>query len=382
MRIEKKIELKHRENNNRVNALYHVYTLEIGAIIDEAAKHALSFVTLHMASMHKNEFNYRNLSKIKHNLRFGLTAIFESAADKICMKWEDKLKNLTLMSRISTVYLSKMSQPPWKPAQLNMNDFSIDDKYDPRKGHVHYAFSNMVDGILKQIQRAAIMQETPLQAIQRVKNLFNFRTKKGVRESNSYDDYDKPLDSTLGPVNLVGGFFTPTDIERLYEDTIKSNNWEHRQYQPYFTDEVRANNRSLYQLEQFLAESAIHVVSDSALKQGTDLENVDDFKWFVSRPGVCKCCDARSGLTMSEIRKKIKDDYGDAPPPIHSRCRCNLAPMMSKKFQDAELSDQGVTYDPETGDLGIPKDVASKYRMDLSLEDFMKQLKSGDYYAQ
>jgi hypothetical protein len=104
---------------------------------------------------------------------------------------------------------------------------------------------------------------------------------------------------------------------------------------------------------------------------------LSDLRWQVQRPGVCKCCDKRDGLTMSEIKKTIKDEYGDQPPRLHPNCNCELVPVLADDWKDADLEDQGVRWNPETGDLSVPKAVQKKYRLDLSLDEYIGVISKG-----
>jgi hypothetical protein len=121
----------------------------------------------------------------------------------------------------------------------------------------------------------------------------------------------------------------------------------------------------------------LNLISSGQQESVGYLKGIDDMVWTVSRPGVCEYCDSRDGLTSTEIKEQIKDDYEDDPPPLHPNCNCEYQPQLSDAFKDQDLSEQGVEWDPESGDLTIPEDVRDKYRLDLNFDEFVDYLSKG-----
>lgn len=315
--------------------------------------------------------------------------ILANAAMETEDHWFKKRRYIELMARAGMTYVDRKTRPPWKKTKLKISKpVSTEDRFDPRKGHFSFQFSRMAKSIFNQVEAGALKNESGPQLVQRVKKMFNRKKKHGIREANfSYfnDDNDQGIQDDnrfdlQGPVDIDFGFFTPDDIERLDQETIEANGQEFRQYRannPFFTDELVANNTELYKIEQAFYSDAVNLVASGQTASAPYLKGVADLVWQVQRPKTCDCCDKRDGLTMTEIKNTIKDEYGDTPPSLHPNCRCELIPKMSEQDLGPDLESQGVTWDPKTGDLTVTDDVSENLRTDLSLPEFIQYLKQG-----
>lgn len=369
----------------KANFLMLSYQKEMGDIIQKGFESIIHSIVNQLLYVNTEETSYMQMRQmgIFKRLEIQIESILESVAIDVERYWTQKRKNIDLLSRLSISYLNKKSSPPWLKTKINLKDkLSTDDRFDPGKGHFRFYFAKMADTIMQQIQQGALKEETTNQIVKRVKRLMNRNSYQNVREiDQKYKQSLKnnPMDEELsyGPIEMEYGFFKEDDIEELKDDMIKANQFEHRQYRPWFTDEVLKNNKQIYLLEQMLYADALNLINSGNVETMPELAGIKDMEWSVQRPGVCDCCDSRDGLTASEIKEKIDDDYGDMPPPLHPNCNCEYMPVLKDDWKDKELSEQGVSWDPWSGKLEVPKDVKNKYRMDLDFDEFLDVVKKG-----
>jgi hypothetical protein len=385
-KLQRKVDLADKQVKSQVNAMLKMYLIEVGDILQ---KH-FDTIILETSNCfaHIDGINITKLlsSHSYFDLQHKIKVQLQQAAKEVEEYWFNKRRYIELISRVGMTFVDKKAGPPWIKTKLKLKKaVSTEDRFDPRKGHIQLQLSKMAKSICNQIEQGALKQESSARIIMRVKNMFNNKKKKGIRESDESPKYNYynpnlgPVDEfdMQGPVDVQYGFFKPDDIEQLNAEMIRANGQEFRQYQTWFTDELRANNTQMYQLEQTLYSDTLNLFSSGQADSVSYLKGIQDLTWQVQRPGVCDCCDARQGLTMTEIKAQIKDDYGDKPPSLHPRCRCELIPKISDKYKDADLEQQGVEWNPETGALKVPDSVRDKYKLDLSLPEFVKYLQNG-----
>lgn len=312
----------------RADLMFKVFTSDMGKMIDEANKDVIATIAA-VLSMHK-ESEYKRLvhNHTLDSLDQVIKGRYQVLVHKLEMYWSQKRDQFDLLSRLAAGFIGRKSSPPWLETKLNLKDeLSTDGKYDPRRGHFDYCFRNITDALIKEIQKGLLNEESMSQIMQRVRKLFNRNSKQNVREAEKWDYFKPSLDDAepvyklQGPVNISEGTFTLEDIEDLQLEQQRAMQWEYRQYRPWFSDELKANNRYLRGLEELLMSDALDQLHNGLLQIGPKEFGIDDMEWAVSRPQPkCDECTTRDGLTMKEIKAKIKDDFGDQVPPLHPNC--------------------------------------------------------------
>jgi len=381
MSLKNKIAKEDKLIKQRAANLFNLYKNEIGKIIDKYSDKIMLELSKGLLT-NGQDFTYKQLMQfgiLKHIDR-NIHEILNDAAIECESYWSVKRKYFDLFSRVSMTYLSRKSSPPWLKTKLKLDKpLPMEGRFDPGKGHFVYYFSQMADQIMQQIQRGYLNEQSTAQVINRVKNMFNRRTKKNVKEQASDNSNERISGdmSLYGPIDMTFGFFSEADIAKLQEEMISARGFEYRQYRPWFSEALRANNKSLVLLENMLIADTLNLISSGQIESAPYLKGIEDLEWTVDRPGVCEYCDARAGLTHDEIKKQVKDKYGDDNAPIHPNCRCSYVPKISGEWQDSDLENQGVTWDIESGNLKIPKAVKEQYRLDLNMDEFIDYLKQG-----
>lgn len=358
-KLEKKLQQDYASISRSKDAMITFYSNDVGKMIDQASKDVIANIAA-VLSMQPQPITFMELrrgqtfdrlsSSIKHR--------YDNLASELEHYWGEKRENFDLLSRLASNFIARKASPPWVNTKLNLKDkLSTDGKFDPRMGHFRYQLGNMAEAIVKQIKLGSLKQESLNQIMNRVRKMFDRKDKNNVREEDRpdlrklmFDSSDDSLKQNIsGVITADEGVFTLEDIDRLSEDYISSNTLAHREYKPWFSDSLKANNRYLRQLEQDLYSDANYLVSEGLMQVGSKEMGIKDLQWVVKRPGVCECCDKRSGMTMNEIKAKIKDEYGGQPPPLHPHCNCELVPKISDDWADNELSKAGMDWDPNDG---------------------------------
>lgn len=378
--LQKKILQEDRLLKKKIERLYNYYTHEIGETLNKMSFDAVAIVAMNLPF----EFSYSSLmmSGEIDTIRTQLSSVFLYNVYELETKWKKIRKQFDVLARVGVAYLDRKASPPWYPVNLNLKDnLTLSHEFSPVKGYYRYIFANMLDSIIQQIRRGALNEETYGQILGRLKKTFSSSQKKQIeaRKTPYEPDLLASEDSMdlYGPVNMSTGFFTPHDIAELAKEFQIANSQEWRQYKPWFTDEIKSNNRYMRDLEQTMMSDVLSLVQSGQSDFAPDLAGISDMQWVCERPGTCEVCDARDGMTMTNIKKKIKDEKAGAPPPLHPNCRCELVPIMAEDWQDDDLSKQGVDWNPDTGKLTIPNNVRNKYRTDLSFEDFLQYTANG-----
>lgn len=383
--LQKKINRESKIVQRRGYYLYLLYQKGLYEIFKKYSDQALTYTSSALLNISDKSEGYKQLynSRILAQLRTALTEDFHRAALEMEQYWSKKRKIFDLYGRVTATYLDRKASPPWRRSKLDLKDqLRKDDEHDPGKGHFKYYMSMIVDNIMMQVQRGSLNEETPNQILKRVKNLFNRNKKQGVREakSNYIDDLqlsDNEL-SLYGKVDIETGFYNQDMLDILKMDSISANKLEFRQYSPDMSDELLANNKALYRLEQQLYSDYANLFHSGQNEGVPDLKGIDDLEWTVDRPGVCEYCDAREGLTMAEIKDKIDDEFGDKVPSLHPNCRCTLEPRVDPSvWKDVDTQMQDVSWDPDTGSLDMPTSMRKNLRLDLNLDEYINYLSQG-----
>lgn len=367
MKLKKRIAKDYKDVQKAAENLYAYASYKIGKHIELANKDTISTIA-YMLSSHGDKLTFSDLAKNKvlDRLRDTLNRRYDSLAHDIEEYWGKKRDQFELLARLSSGFIAKKSSPPWVKSVINLNDeISTDGAFDPRKGHLRMYFRNMVDAIVQQVSQGAIKEESVHVILKRVRKMFDRDEKRGVREAgrNPVIDLDGPYDTTnpdsnyfaetvYGPVDIAEGIYTLEDVAVLRSDLQIANRWAYRDYRPWFTDAVKRNNKYLRLLDQMLRADAVDQLHNGLMQIGPKEMGIEDMEWVAAvGPTTCEACRARDGMTMTEIKKLMKDEYKDDPPPLHPNCYCEIVPSIKDDWADKILEKDGMTWDDETGDI-------------------------------
>jgi hypothetical protein len=383
-RLEKRIDKDFKDAQAQANALYAFYSNEIGKMIGAANQDVVASIASTLSMF--PEITYASLHQ--HGLIDRLTQVinsrYEACEKQITNYWSEKIKMFDLLSRVAVSFISRKVTPPWIKTRLNLkDDMSTDGLYDPRKGHLLFFFRNLTAALIKEIQRGALKEESMNQIMNRVRKMFIRGVKQGVREDVKdfgYSNFDPEKDKFTaeykqGNMEIQEGFFSLEDIDALNNDAIKSNQWYSRQYRPWFSDELKANNRYLRDLEQFLNYNATYALQNGMLEIGSKEMGIKDFVWSVYHPQKeCDECTDRDGLTMTEIKEKISDKYGkSATPPLHPNCRCQIIPKIQDSWAENILKNEDSEFSPADGIVyRAGKQARGMGISDMTMDEFLR----------
>ena len=390
MKLQKQVEKDWKDVQKRANALFEVYASDIMKMIDTASKDIIASLAASL-SMYP-EITYQNLQQGKSIDR--ISQVIHHRCDNLALEiekyWTDHRYDFDLMARLSLNFITLKTSPPWIKKHLDLkSDLSKDGRFDPRMGHLRFYLHKMADGIMNQVTSGALKEETLNQILSRVRAMFNKKKLMGVRES-AFDPYglehdvnitpDGEYQETLrGSVEIAEGTYTIEDVSRFQDQQRRAMNWEYRQYDPAFSDEIKRNNRYLRDLEQSLMSDAIDLMHSGVMQQMRsypDEFGIEDMVWAVSRPqNECDECTVRDGLTMKEIKAKIDDEWGDQPAPLHPNCRCQLIPKIKDDWADKTLKDSGMEWDSETGITYRADEQEKKYGIkDMTFDEYLANI--------
>lgn len=374
-KLQKRIENDHKEILKMVNAMYKRKTFEIGAILRDAFDTVVKSIAAHLL-IHEN-LNYSTLvsSGVLKRIEQDAEAILGNAAYKLENIAEDFRYSMNLTGRLASSYIARKATPPWIPIKLDIG--STDGSTGPGKGLFIYYMKQLSQEIVTQVSRAALNEESAHGVLKRVRTLFNRASTSRMTEANKDDmtdletarqynyAYDQQSitagieDQMFGKnaVSIKEGFYTIEDIEKLQIEQRESMRWSHRQYRPWFSDELKSNNRVLRQLETNFMSDMIEALHSGMLQIGSENLGIKDFEWVISRPQPkCDECTKRDGLTMKEIKSQIKDQFKDQPPPLHPNCRCQLVPKIKDDWAKSALAEEGLEWDSDEGVAFNPTD--------------------------
>ena len=191
--------------------------------------------------------------------------------------------------------------------------------------------------------------------------------------SDTVQDTDVIVSAQADDISVTEGVFTQEDVDLLKADLTDANNWAYRQIDPNAKMSDRINNANLRSFEQLLSADALDQLHSGMLQIGGENLGINDMQWVATHTSTtCDHCTDRDGLTTLQISDQIKDEYGDDPPPLHPNCYCQLIPKIKDDWAENALSDAGMNWDPETGDLigedGTVDDSQSKMTFDEYLK--------------
>lgn len=383
MKLEKRLLKDHRDTKNFANILYQKTAYEIGQMIDEAYQNSFRY-TMGLLSLY-DKLNLIQLmagGQLKH-IETAVEREFERLGLGMTEKWQRAQKNFDILGRLSNSFLSRKITPPWEITLVdlqNPNDLSKDGYHDPGKGRFLLASSRLKDQFMNAIKQAAVNNETPSELAKRLKKQFS-RAMKQQEASQFFKDEDLEFTSIADEVTLdVGakvkiqtGFYTPDDLQKFATAAEEANQWSYRLYRPWFTDAVKSRNRYLRDLERILMDDTVKRVQAGKFSDQYSALGVEDFTW-ITHPTerTCEYCGVRHGLTMTEIKKTIKDEYGDEPPGLHPNCRCELVPTLPEDFGDTSKFD--LDWDPSNGKVYKADDTEAEYGVtDMTFNEYLNK---------
>lgn len=387
MKLQDRINKDFKSVIKRANTTFDLHASIIGGVIENAGKDTISTVAAILSNYPDLNYGLISSHRTFDRLTSTLNHRWEIAAQSVEDLWGDAKSDFDILSRISVAFICKKSSPPWVNNKLDLKTLvSTDGGYDPRMGHIRFYFRKQVDAIMQSIQQGCLNGETLNQILTRVRKFFSRgRGRMGGREAarGSWEDIMTSIDTgaedqfeeTLyGPADISEGTYTLEDVERFTARQEKVQGWESRQYRPWFTDELKSSNRYLRDLEQILVADAVDQLHEGLLQIGSEEQNIEDFVWIATRgpKGLCDECAARDGMTMTEIKDKMKDKYKDQVPPLHPNCRCQLSPQLDRKWVDKVVDDGDKSWDPDSGKVYIADKQEKEYGItDMTLDEYM-----------
>lgn len=388
--LQKKILKDMADVQNRAEAMFQVYMHQVGYIIEHFGNDVVQ--TVASVILHHDELNFNQLlaNRIVDKLTDVLIVRADACANQIIDQWNEVSNDFDILSRFAIAMIARKTQPPWVSAKIDLKKQISTDAIDPRKGHIHFYLRNIVTMIMQDLQQAAVSKKTPTEALRIIRGRFRSDRKMGSRNRmfesargpfdpsfRDFSDFDDQVKTTFGSAawEMIEGVYTQEQIESFLTRQQQAMQWDHRQYRPWFTDEIKANNRFLRDLEQLLGYDAVTQLHSGMLQIGSEQMGIEDFEWVATKPRTCDCCADRDGLTMKEIKAKFNDQYGDDPPPLHPNCRCSLVPKISDSWGSDVLKQKGFKWDPRNGEASyVATDTEKKYGIqDMSLDDFMNK---------
>lgn len=389
MKLKKRIAKDYKEIQKASNNLFAFASNEIGKEIAQANIDCMATIAAVLSS-HPEKITFSDLAKnhTLDNLRDVLNKRYGNLAIELEEYWTIKRAQFDIISRLGSHFIAQKAAPPWVKSVINLqSELSTDGAFDPRKGHLRMYFRLMVDSIIQQISQGAVKEESMTAILKRVRKMFDRNNRAGVREArHPVKDFEEPIESInpetgdwsqtiYGPAEITEGTYTLEDVAQLRDDLKRANKWAYRDYRPWFTDEVKRNNKYFRMLDQMLRADAVDQLHSGFLKIGPESMGIDDMEWVASiGPTTCQHCRDRDGMTMREIKEVMKDEYKDDPPPLHPNCYCELAPSIKDSWADNILEKEGMSWDDETG---ITYN-ASQQEVDAGIQDmtFDQYLKS------
>lgn len=390
MNLQKRVTKDWASIQKRADALFQVYASDMMKMIDDASKDIISTVAS-VLSMY-DEVTYLKLQQQRTLDR--LSQLIHHRCENLAIDlekyWGDRRYDFDLFARLSINFISMKTSPPWIKKHLDLkSDLSKDGRFDPRTGHFRFYLHKMADAIVSQISQGALKEETLNQILSRVRAMFNKKKAMGIRE-NAFDPYGLQSDVDITPdgeyrevitgaIDINEGTYTLEDVTRLQGQQQRAMNWEYRQYDPSFSDELKRNNKFLRDLEQSIMSDAIDLMHSGVIQSMRgypDEFGIEDMEWIVSRPQpTCDECTTRDGMTMTEIKAKIDDDFRDQPPPLHPRCRCQLSPKIKDDWADQVLKDAGIEWDSNDGAVyKANKQERSLGMQDLTFDEYLANI--------
>lgn len=387
MLLSKRIEKDYAQIQRRADSMFQASATDIGSMLEAANNDAINSISTILS--YNSDVSYAHLTRVRSldRLRHILEHRYDVCASDIENYWGARRKDFDLLARLSMSFISKKASPPWMRTELNLADkLSKDGRLDPRMGHIRFYLRSMVDAIIKEITRGALEEDPSLHKIlKRVRRLFDRKEPRNVREDstnynpNSQVNLDQQDEFNLnGTIGISEGTFTMEDVARFQDFQKRAMRWDYREYKPWFSDSLKNNNRYLRDLEQILSSDAIDQLHSGMLEIGSEEMGVKDFAWVLSRPQpVCDECTKRDGLTMTEIKSKMKDQYRDQPPPLHPHCRCQIAPKLKDDWAKNELKKSGMEWDDSTGDVYQAGKQEKKYGItDMTFDQYVSVVRS------
>lgn len=380
MNLKKRVAKDYKDIQLKANALFQVSALNIGRIIEKAGQDIVQSLALNLSQFPTIDFMQLNALGTFDRLESLIKLRLKHAAIEVSDQWTHSRSNFPILARASMSFISRKSSPPWINVTLNLKDkvdSARDGARDPRMGHIQFYFDKMADLTIQQLKQGTLSGENLHQVLERIRPLFSNR-KRVSKESNEPYKVQTKLDIEAEDllkttVQIEEGYFTLEDMQSFIEDLRVANNWEYRQYKPWFSEELKRKNSFLRSLEQILYADATALLHDNQIQIGPKEMGIDDFVWITAKQETtCEICGKRHEMTMRDIKKKIKDKYKDQPPPLHPNCNCQLVPKINEEWTKSAAENNDLSWDANTGLVYKADKLEKKYNIqNMTFDEYM-----------
>lgn len=381
MKLQKRIVKDYKDIQRKANALFQVAALNIGKIIEKAGQDVIQTIAMNL-SLHPS-IDYASLASLGTFDRIErlVELRLKHAASDVAQQWTYHRENFPILARTSMSFIARKASPPWVSVKLNLKDkvdSARDGIYDPRMGHIQFYFDKMADQVIAQMKQGALNQESLHDILERIRPLFLDKSTRRSKEAAKPPKIEETIysrsDETTPAekIDVEEGHFTLEDVQGFIEDLRAANNWEYRQYKPWFTDSIKRRNSFLSQLEQALMSDAMALLHDNQLQIGPKEMGIKDFTWIAAyQEKTCEFCGKRHEMSMKDIKRTLKDKYKDLPPPLHPHCNCQLVPRISDDWAESQLKKDDMEWDSNEGLTYKAGKDAEYGAVDMTYDEFM-----------
>ncbi|MBL0233230.1 MAG: hypothetical protein IPQ08_06155 [Chitinophagaceae bacterium] len=372
--MQKIADREYKKQMKQLGTYYKYQLSNVGEVIDEHKNIVLKIISFELS--HMMNINYKDA--LAHGVIRRMTQhidhTFNMCSDKI-KKYADEIQSdADLFGRLTAGYIARKVTPPWIEVNLNLKDKPRKVMDVPWMGLFDFYFKKLSDDIMNRITQGLLYEESITDILTRVRGLFpkpKIKSKEddggnygfdsgGVgisgRDDNTLDDSFKINKTIFGkaPVMVSEGVYTLEDVELMHNRLYEANNWESRQYRSWFSDELKSQNKYLSSLEQSLGSMMTEGVNQGMIQIGDESLGIKDFIWKVDKPQKkCDECTSRHDLTMTQIKKQVKDKYKDQSPPLHPNCligTTNISAAGISKFYKRFFNGEVITISVEGKD--------------------------------
>lgn len=368
MKLSNAVQRDYKDSIKRMNAMFAFIKKDMSRALKDYQSNVIKIASYHLLNMPKISFMTYVSTPVEHNMRREISMQRDIAFKRILPLWNSLRNQTNLHGRLCMAFFSRKTQPPWYPVKVDLASDSK-SKYKINNSNVLLYYLKMVDSlVMGQIEIGAKNEESPQQILKRVRGLFS-DISTHHREA-SKDDSDQANDGSdpeqfdtsftvdvwdKPPAEVSEGVYTSEDIQYLQDHQKVAMDWYYTDYNPDMDEAVWARNKAFMGLEQDLMSDVVDQLHQGMLQIGSDNMGISDMVWVTSKPQPkCdECCD-RDGLTMTEIKERIKDKFGDQPPRLHPHCRCQIVPQINDDWTDQQLNRSGYEWDTDNGLAFIP----------------------------
>lgn len=356
------------------NAMFAFQKNEMAKAIKTHQQNIIKILAYHLATMPQVNYGFYLSSKLDKTIQGELADQGRVTSARIKPIWTKLTRDLHLVGRLAGGYLSRISQPPWKPVKLDLE--SPYEKEIKWENSLPYYFKRLDSQIMDQLHLGIKNEESVTEIMKRIKTVFGSNKlmregsttiKKDSQGNTVYTDKDTGDQQIASDVfdepltQVTTGTYSDEDVANLQTDQRAAMDWFSREYSPSMDKAVWENNKFMMGLERDLMTDSVNGLHQGLLQIGSDNMGIQDFTWIASKGrNECENCRRRDNLTMTQI----KDKFGsgaftsgvyppglpkDSPPPLHPWCNCQLVPAINDDWADSSLKKDGYEWNPDTG---------------------------------